>query len=300
MSQSANRFIDPKVLAGIKNLPLLAKTVVEGFMAGQNQSLRRGAGLEFSQYRSYQPGDDLRQLDWKMFARSDRYYIREAEVDTNITVRFIIDGSASMAHEDANGISKIDFARFLVASLAYLATTQGDAVGLYVLHEKQLVNLTPRSDNMHLQRFWHQLTEIKPKGKFPDAATSANIFANKRQKELTVFLTDLYEHEGEIKDLLYKVGAQRHELLLCHLMAQNELEFAYSGGTLTFEDLETGETMQVNTAAQRKAYLKRLQEWLQQTERDMRNRQIAYDLFITNEPLDKALRTFLQKRLLVS
>ncbi len=266
-------------------------------MAGQNQSLRRGAGLEFSQYRSYQPGDDLRQLDWKMFARSDRYYIREAEVDTNITVRFIVDGSASMAHEDANGISKIDYACFMVASLAYLATTQGDAVGLYVLHENQLINLTPRSDNMHLQRFWHQLAEITPKGKFPDTQTAANLFKDRRQKELTVFLTDLYEHESEIKDLLYKLGAQRHELLLSHLISRNELDFNYSG-TLTFEDLETGHTLQVNTAEQRKLYLQKQQAWLQETEKDMRDHQIAYDRFITDEPLDKALRTFLQKRLL--
>lgn len=299
MSQTGHKFIDPKVLATIRDLPLLAKTVVEGFLSGQNQSIRRGAGLEFSQYRSYQPGDDLRQLDWKMFARSDRYYIREAEVDTNITVRFIVDGSASMAHEDENGLTKMDYARFLVASLAYLATTQGDAVGLYVLHEQQLINLTPRSDNMHLQRFWHQLAEIKPSGRFPDAQTAANLFSGRRQKELTVFVTDLYEHEHEITDLLYKLGAQRHELLLCHLMSRNELDFKFEG-TLTFEDLETGQTMQVGTADQRKTYLAKLQHWLRQTEKAMRNRQIAYDRFVTDEPLDKALRAFLKNRLFLS
>lgn len=299
MSQTGHKFIDPKVLATIKDLPLLTKTVVEGFLSGQNQSIRRGAGLEFSQYRSYQPGDDLRQLDWKMFARSDRYYIREAEVDTNITVRFIVDGSASMAHEGENGLTKMDYARFLVASLAYLATTQGDAVGLYVLHEQQLINLTPRSDNMHLQRFWHQLAEIKPSGRFPDAHTAANLFSGRRQKELTVFVTDLYEHEQEITDLLYKLGAQRHELLLCHLMSRNELDFKYEG-TLTFEDLETGQTMQVGTAEQRKTYLTKLQDWLRQTEKAMRNRQIAYDRFVTDEPLDKALRAFLKNRLIMS
>lgn len=296
MSQTGHKFIDPKLLATIKDLPLLAKTVVEGFLSGQNQSIRRGAGLEFSQYRSYQPGDDLRQLDWKMFARSDRYYIREAEVDTNITVRFIVDGSASMGHEDENGLTKMDYARFLVASLAYLATTQGDAVGLYVLHEQQLINLTPRSDNMHLQRFWHQLTEIKPSGRFPDAATVNNMFSDRRQKELTVFVTDLYEYDHEITDLLYKLGAQRHELLLCHLMSRNELNFSFDG-TLTFEDLETGQTMQVGTGEQRKSYLAKLQDWLQQTEKAMRNRQITYDRFITDEPLDKALRAFLKNRL---
>lgn len=293
---SREKFIQPETLATIKDLSLLAKTVVEGFMAGQNQSLRRGAGLEFSQYRSYQPGDDLRQLDWKMFARSDRYYIREAEVDTNITVRFVLDGSASMAHKDINNVSKLDYARFLVASLAYLATLQGDAVGLYVLHESRLVNLTPRSDNRHLQRFWHQLSEVTPEGKFPDAQTAQNLLADRRQKELTIFLTDLYEQDEEISNLLYKLGAQRHELLVFHLMARNELDFSYRG-TLTFEDLETGQTMQVNAAGQRESYINRVQAWLQETERKMRSRQITYDRFVTDEALDKALRAFLQKRL---
>jgi uncharacterized protein (DUF58 family) len=289
------RFIDPNVLATIKDLPLLAKTVVEGFLSGQNQSLRRGAGLEFSQYRSYQPGDDLRRLDWKMFSRSDRYYIREAEVDTNITVQFVVDGSASMAHEDGNGLSKMDYARFLVASLGYLASIQGDAVGLYVLQENQVISLTPRRDNLHLQRFWHQLTEMKPKGRFPATQETRNLFPDRRQRELTVFLTDLYEYGEEINDLLYKLGAQRHELLLFHLMSRNELTFSFDG-IQTFEDLETGETVQAGTAGQRQHYLARLQEWLQRTEREMRNRQIAYHLFATDEPLDQALRTFLNNR----
>src|SRR5215218_6003472 len=151
-----HRLIEPKTLAAVKNLPLLAKTVVDGFMTGYNRSLKRGSGVEFSQYKSYQPGDDLRQLDWKMFARSDRYYIRESEVDTSIRVRFIVDASASMAHWDEH-LSKMNYARFLVAALAYLAYTQGDAIGLYVLAEdrpnkNRLVNLTPKHDTMHLQR----------------------------------------------------------------------------------------------------------------------------------------------------
>src|ERR1700712_5006041 len=111
--------LDPKVLMTIKDLSLVAKTVVDGFMIGLNKSTVKGPGLEFSQYRSYQPGDDLRWLDWKMYARSDRYYIRESEVETSISVRFLIDASASMNHSDG-GVKKIDYARYITASLAYL------------------------------------------------------------------------------------------------------------------------------------------------------------------------------------
>src|SRR3569832_588151 len=123
--------LDPKVLMTIKNLPLLAKTVVDGFMIGLNKSTVKGPGLEFSQYRSYQPGDDLRWLDWNMYARSYRYYIRESEIETSISVRFLIDASASMLHEN-NGISKIDYARLIVASLSWLGHLQGDSSGMYV------------------------------------------------------------------------------------------------------------------------------------------------------------------------
>src|SRR3954453_1139879 len=132
-----SRLVDPKIIMSIKNLPLAAKTTVDGFMASIHSSNVKGVGMEFSQYRSYQAGDDLRRLDWKMFARSDRYYIRESEIETSISVKLLIDASASMNHEDS-GFTKIEYARYLAASLAYLAGLQGDAIGLYVLQDNNL------------------------------------------------------------------------------------------------------------------------------------------------------------------
>src|SRR6195952_5034008 len=136
--------LDPKVLMTIKDLSLVAKTVVDGFMIGLNKSTVKGPGLEFSQYRSYQPGDDLRWLDWKMYARSDRYYIRESEVETSISVRFLIDASASMNHQD-NGLKKIDYAKMLAGALAYLASQHGDAVGLYTFFNGGIFSLASKS-----------------------------------------------------------------------------------------------------------------------------------------------------------
>src|SRR5438874_2205124 len=126
-----SRLVDPKILMSIKDLALAAKTTVDGFMAGIHNSNVKGVGMEFSQYRSYQAGDDLRRLDWKMFARSDRYYIRESEIETSISVRFLIDASASMNHTD-EGFTKIEYARYLAASLAWLASMQSDSIGLFV------------------------------------------------------------------------------------------------------------------------------------------------------------------------
>src|SRR3954470_4050401 len=133
-----SRLLDPKILLRVKNLQLAAKATIDGFMSGINKSSVKGEGIEFSQYRSYQPGDDLRQLDWKIYARSDRYYIRESEIETSIVVRFIIDASGSMHHTD-NVYTKLQYAAYLAASLGWLANQQGDAIGLSVLQKDQLI-----------------------------------------------------------------------------------------------------------------------------------------------------------------
>ncbi|MFC6996357.1 DUF58 domain-containing protein [Rufibacter roseus] len=289
-----HRLLNPQTFAAIKDLRLVAKAVVDGFLLGQNQSIRPGAGIEFSQYRSYQPGDDLRQLDWKMFARSDRYYIRESEVDSSVAVRFVLDASGSMAHQDET-LTKLDYARFLVAALAYLAVQQGDTVGLFVLQEEQLVQLSPQNSTQHLQQFFHLLDKIKAGGQFPASDRLSPVFQKRRQKEITVLVTDMYEQSSEISDTLRKLGAREKDTLLFHLMGKNELDFTYQG-QLSFQDLETGQTVQVLADEQRKSYLASLQLWLKGIETETRKKQIHYERFHLHEPLDKALRAFLLNR----
>jgi uncharacterized protein (DUF58 family) len=150
-----------------------------------HKSRVKGPGLEFSQYRSYQAGDDLRWLDWKMYARSDRYYIRESEIETSISVRFLIDASGSMNHQDSD-FTKIEYARWICASLAYLANLQGDSVGLYIFQDGELFQMPSRKDIQHLARFYYQLEHIEPAGKFSDPIQYKNIFAGS-QKENSLF-----------------------------------------------------------------------------------------------------------------
>lgn len=285
--------LDPKVLMTIKDLPLLAKTVIDGFLNGFNKSSIKGPGLEFSQYRSYQPGDDLRWLDWRMYARSDRYYIRESEVETSIAVRFLVDASASMAHDD-NGIKKIDYARFMAAALAYLANLQGDAVGLYIFREGDLFSLATKPDPRHLQRLYHHLAQIQPSGTFTNPAHYKQLFAGTNRKELLVFITDMYQTDGEISRLLNSLSAHQHEIIVFHLMGQNELHFDFHDyGTL--EDLETGETIDINTT-QSLYYRDKLQEHLNKTRTELTGNGIFYRMINTSQPLDEALRSFLVQR----
>ena len=283
-----------KTVMSIKNLPLAAKTTVDGFMAGIHSSNAKGVGMEFSQYRSYQPGDDLRRLDWKMFARSDRYYIRESEVETSISVRLLIDASASMNHTDKD-VTKIEYARYLAASLAYLASMQGDAVGLYVFQNNSLFSLPSRRDHQHLSRIFYQLEEIKPLGTFTEPIHYKNIFSGTNKKELLIFISDYYEQTDEITKLLQSLTTNKHEIIVFHLMGKNEAELDFNGNS-ALEDLETGETIQINAAGTKKLYKEQLNAYLARVKNSMLNRNIFYELVMMNEPLDKALQNFLDRR----
>jgi uncharacterized protein (DUF58 family) len=289
-----SKLLDPKILMAIKDLSLAAKTVVDGFMTGINKSSIKGPGLEFSQYRSYQPGDDLRWLDWKMYGRSDRYYIRESEVETSISVRFLIDASGSMNHADG-GITKIDYARYMAASLAYLANLQGDAIGLYVFNEDGLFSLASRQDFQHLARLFHQLEGINAGGKFTKPIHYKDLYSGSGKRELLVFITDLHEQNGEIFQLLDTITALKNELIVFHLMGKNELDLDYKGYTAV-EDLETGETVKIDATSSKKYYQGNLEKYLSQLRMNLLERKINYKLVSMDQPLDQALRDFLNQR----
>ena len=289
-----SRLADPKILMSIKDLALSARTTVDGFMAGIHAGTLKGEGMEFSQYRSYQPGDDLRRLDWKMFARSDRYYIRESEIETSISVRLLIDASASMDHSD-NGTTKIEYARYLAASLAYLANLQHDAIGLYVFRDNGVFMLPSKNDSQHLSRIFYQLENIMPHGKFTEPVRYRDIFAGSSKKELLLFITDFYETEGEITQLLQALSASRHEIIVFHLMARNEMELDYSGYT-ALEDLETSQVIPLNSNMHREAYAAEMEKHLLRIRKELLQRNISYRMIRTDEPVDKALTDFLQQR----
>lgn len=289
-----SRLLDPKVMMAIKSLSFSAKTTIDGFMSGINKSTLKGPGLEFSQYRSYQPGDDLRSLDWKMFARSDRYYIRESEIETNISVRLLIDASASMNHQDGD-FTKMDYARYLAASLAYLGNLQGDAIGLYVFQSAGIFSMLAKQDFQHLARLFYQLEQIKPEGIFTRPIHYKELYAGVQKRELLIFITDLYETNNEIFTLLDTLNTLRHEVVVFHLMSRNEIDLDFKGYT-SFEDLESKRTIQIDQEKTRKTYQQKLEQYLESTRMKLLDRRISYRMIRTDEPLDQALRDFLNQR----
>ncbi|MBC7720557.1 MAG: DUF58 domain-containing protein [Pedobacter sp.] len=289
-----SKLLDPQILLSIKNLQLAAKTTIDSFMMGINKSSVKGQGLEFSQYRTYEKGDDLRWLDWKMYARSDRYYIRESEVDTSISVRFLIDASNSMNHTD-KGFRKIDYAKYLAASLGYLANSQGDAIGLYVFQNGEIFTLPTRKDTQHTKRFFHQLESIEPKGTFTEPVHYKNIIGGNKKRELLVVITDFYQKNDEIISLLNNLSAYKNEVIVLHLMSDNELNFNYDGYAI-LEDLETGQTINIGNTSAKTQYSERLQEYLANIRQQLLNKNIVYRLMNTAQPIEKALKDFLNQR----
>lgn len=294
MKQDYRQLLKPEVINSVSGLALIARVIVEGYLSGLNHSRRLGPGMEFSQYRGYQPGDDMRLLDWKMLARSGRYYIKQSELETNISIKFILDASNSMQHRE-EGISKIEYTRVLVASLAWLVQKQGDAVGLFALNDRELHALYPRVQKKHFNRLLQELINIKTEGKWPKNPKAADKLHDRSHKELIFFISDLYEEASELTNAITRLKTPGNEVVVLHLLGKNELEFNHKG-SLTFEDLETGARMEIDAKDARAQYLKSLEKSIKTAKEVMLAKAISYQLLRLDEPIGEALQLLLKKR----
>ncbi|NOT08086.1 MAG: DUF58 domain-containing protein [Gemmatimonadales bacterium] len=285
---------DPRLLASIRDLRLVAGRVVDGMLVGAHASRRVGAGIEFSQYRSYQPGDDLRRIDWKLYGRSDRYFVRESEAETSITIHLVLDATASMRLE-YDGLSKFDYARFLAAGCTLLAQRQGDAAGLVLAHDG-MAEVQPASrDRSRLSRLFHLLEQAKPGGRWPDPALVSQPLAAQGQRGLVILITDFHEDGIEVRETIRAIAAMRHDVLVFHLIAPDELTLDF-GEVVTLEDLETGAQREVDCGGARAGYQASLAEHFRRLESDCASRLVDYQRISTATPLDRALRRLLVAR----
>lgn len=293
MKDDYTALLKPEILHTVDGLALIARVMVDGYLSGLNKSRRVGAGLEFSQYRGYESGDDLRLLDWKMLARSGKYFIKQSEIDTQVTVKFIVDTSASMLHKE-EGLSKIEYANVMVASLAYLAQRQGDAIGLYTVNDKNIEVLEPATGKQQFNRFLYQLLALQNQGSWPTSLVNEKL-KNRSHKELLFIITDFYEKQEEITKTVAHLKTSRNEVVVLHIMGDNELNFNYKG-QLIFEDLETRARVKVNTTEARSAYVELLESSMAKTKNELLSNAIDYQLFMLDDSLVDALQIFLRKR----
>ena len=295
------RFIDPRTLARVKDLPLIAKTVADGFLHGLQQSHQRGIGIEFSQYRSYEPGDPLSRIDWKLFARSDRYFVREAERESEIAMWFVLDTSASMnvASENRSGAwTKFEYARHLLATLSYIGQQQGDHVGMLALSGDQQHLLPPASGERHWHRLLKQLTTIGHGDKFPQATQIKSAIQRLQKTGLIFVISDFYQISDELNEFMKQVSAGRTEVVAMQLQTTDEIEFPYKGA-IRFEDLETGEQALVSAGAARETWQRSLASHQQELESFLQRHQVSLNRINIDKPMDQALYDFLVCRQIV-
>ena len=291
--------LDPATLAALDDLTLAARIIVDGTMFGAHRSRMPGSGLEFSQYRSYQPGDDLRRVDWKLLARSDRYFVRESETETSVLVRLLVDATGSMAERlEPSGVSTFEYARLLAAALALVADRQGDAVGLITVSDSTASAIAPRHDTRQLGRIVHALDSLAPSGTWPAWARIEPLLLGGSaagRRGITIVMTDGHEQSGEIRTAAARLAAVRHDLLLLHLAGPTAETLPYEG-PVVFEELETGRRIEVDASRARAAHSAGARHDSAALLRDVEGRGAAYELVRTDEPLDVALVRVLRAR----
>jgi len=286
------RFIDPRVLASIGNLDLLARIVVDGFVSGLHRAVFRGVSTEFAEHRPYAPGDDIRQLDWRLYARTDRLSVKTYEAETNADLILALDISRSMNFE-GRGIPKLDYARFLLASLAHLAGRQRDRVGLATF-DRALVSYVPPSVR-HRERVLHTLECVEPgpggdMGRCLEALAGALI-----RRGIVVVVSDFYLSPDEAVRALEALHVRGHDVIAIHLIDPVERELDL-GATTVVEDMETGEQLPISPTALRDEYQGLLRTHMEALSRACGEHEVDYTCFDTATPLDHVLFRYLSQR----
>ena len=293
LTPAKETFLDPALLARISDLPLLARMVVDGFLHGLHRSARKGLSLDFAEHRQYQPGDDLRRIDWKAYARTDRFYVKEYEADTNAGVLFALDVTGSMDY-GSGAVNKFAYARMLVAALAWLTHRQGDRVGIATFAE-ELVEMVPPSTR-HLQLLFAVLGRATPKGegRLPLAIDRVADVASR--PGIVILVTDCYGEPEAIGRSVNTLRARGHDVLVFHLLDPAEEAFPFEAPTV-FEDGESGLRMPLRPDEVKARYQRMFTAHRADLEGRFAAAGVDYIPILTDQPLDHALYAFLDHRL---
>ena len=291
-ASSTTRFLEPKTLARISNLDLAARTVVEGFISGLHKSPFFGRSLDFAEHRPYMPGDDIRMIDWRVFARTDRFYVKEFEADTNTNCTILFDVSASMGF-GSESISKIDYGRYLAACLAYFSHKQRDRVGL-VTFDSKVVDFVPPSAK-HLEEVLHAIDRTRPggAGSLRDPLQQVGGFLKRRS--IVVLISDFYEEPDEVLAAASLLRGRGNDVVAFHLLDPVELRFPYQE-VVELEDLESSNRIALHPEAIRAEYQRLIESHIATLREKLSEAGIGYHLYDTSTPLDFALYSYLSQR----
>ncbi|MEP6778396.1 MAG: DUF58 domain-containing protein [Gemmatimonadaceae bacterium] len=293
MATAPAAFLDPALLAQITDLALLARTVVDGFMHGQHRSIRKGSSSDFAEHRSYQPGDDLRRIDWRVFGRTDRFYVKEYDADTNASVMFVLDASGSMDFGSGN-LTKFRYGQFLVACLAWLSQSQGDKVGL-AMFAGDLTDVVPPSTR-HLQLLLHTLSRAKVGGSSQLVTAIDKVAHLTVRSGIVVLVTDCYDTPENVGNAVGTLRMRGHDVIVFHLVDVAERDLPYTAA-MTFEDAETGAKLPLRPDDLRAKYKKLITDHHDALTKRLAGTGADYIRVLTDQPLDHALHEYLDRRL---
>jgi uncharacterized protein (DUF58 family) len=289
------RFLNPDVLAGISGLELIAKTVVQGFVSGLHRSPNFGFSQEFAEYRSYSPGDDLRYVDWNVYARTDRLYLKRYRGETNTLLTVLLDASSSMKYA-SHAVSKMDYARYTAASLFYLTSQmQRDAAGLIVFDDELRDFIRPSTRQGQLHRLLASLERAEPRARTDFAKPILHFQEMLRRRGFVVLISDFYEDPEKIVRTVEPMRFHGNEVLLFHVLDPQEIR-PKLGEPMTLIDMETDEALEVTPDYAHHDYREKMDAHLKELADRVRAAGMEYYLLVTDRPLDGALREFLTLR----
>ncbi len=293
MPTSTQRFLKPELLAQLSSMEFRVRTIVEGMLSGLHRSPYRGLSSEFAEYRDYQPGDEPTRIDWKVFARSDKYYIKEFEEETNLETHIVLDASASMGFGTGT-YTKWQYAGILSASLAYIMQRQSDAIGLVVLDEAIRVEMETKTTRGHLIHTIGAMENTKPQRQTRLAAVLHQVAAKIKRRGVVLLLSDLLDEPSEVMSALEHLQHRGHQVNVFHVLDTAELNFDFEGPHL-FIDPETNQQTLAIPDVVRGDYLKSLQGFLDFYSNELGKRNMRYSLVDTSLPLDQPLFSFLMR-----
>lgn len=288
------RFLAPAVLAKIHSLELIARSVVEGFISGLHRSPYLGFSTDFAEHRQYMPGDDTRHLDWKLLARTDRLFIKKYQADTNTQIHLLIDASASMDYASGD-VSKLQFAQFLAASLAYLGVRQHDSVGLTVFNEAAIEHVPPLSKTGHLRTLLGVIDRLQANRGTRLSEQLHRTAELLKRRGVIVLISDLYDDPQEILEGLQHLRFRGNDVVVFHTLDRQETDFDFDD-SVVLEDSETEEQLHVIPEALRDEYLNLIGAHIAALREGATRNRIDYELLKTSEPLDFALSAYLHSR----
>lgn len=294
-TRKISRFLDPELIAALSSMEIRARNVVEGMIEGLHKSPFKGFNVEFNEYRQYVPGDPIKDIDWKVYAKTDKYYIKEHEEETNLSGYIVIDTSGSMSYKGSSKMNKLEYSSTLAASLAYLMIKQHDSVGLVTFAEGLRKIISPRSGMPHLKCICDELERTEP-GQITRIPQSLDMVGQAMKKRgICIIFSDLMDDTELIIKKLRQLRARRHEVVLYHVLDPDEIRFPFDD-TTSFHDLEDGSSLITDAFNVKKEYLKRLRNLVNTFRTALRKSGVDYLLADTSMPLDVNLKSFFTRR----